>query len=183
VEIKNFCVTRGGRYCPLEFAAEIDENVPLAKIVENIIEQIKLWRNEPGFENTFSSDTRANQIIVDTENQAAAFLLLREDFYIFGNMRWQEAVYGIKIQENILKGTNIDFGAGRHGPEGDTGSHDRFVLSRIGDKILHYKHGVRTEWETRPDRFGIPCTFCKKTESEIKEYDLEKIFKAQEKDS
>ncbi|MFH1211072.1 MAG: hypothetical protein V1645_04105 [archaeon] len=165
----------------LSFQAKIkDEKAGLGEIVDELVRTIQ-FTPKLHYGHLMNWDSRipyANKEI-DEKNKVAAFILLREQPYIVimegRGMKWFEAIYGVRIDGEKLKGKIIDWGWGDHGPDGDHGTHYRFTLNKIEEGILKYTQQKRTGFTWKEYWGGLGKEVCTETKPFEKELDLKKI--------
>jgi len=128
----------------ITFEAKIkDGKAGLGEIVDELVTRIQSTpKLHYGHKMNWDSRIPYNNKEIDKKNKVAAFILLKEEPYIVimggRGMEWFEAIYGLRIDGDKLKGRIIDFGYGSHGSDGDRGNHYRFILDGIEDGVLKY---------------------------------------------
>lgn len=169
-EIKNFKMTGKYGYrsapthisdswCPAKFESEISEKIDLERIVDNVrlkIIELSKGPNEGGSDAVFGepfgphgitsdkADCYVSNALYDKKNNLAAFALVYNRSWFQSNgsrSTWNRGIYGIKIDENKLKGELIDFQRGHsYASDDHFDENNSFHLDKLEDGVLEYEH-------------------------------------------
>ncbi|OGE77829.1 MAG: hypothetical protein A2751_02155 [Candidatus Doudnabacteria bacterium RIFCSPHIGHO2_01_FULL_46_14] len=175
--IEQFRVTKHNGedpYYPVRFTAVLPEKKPLKALVKEVVKAICNWKAPWGKVFEIYCDNPAyipyNYVKTDEKRGVAAFVLLQERPLIAilqGPARaWDEAIYAIRLEGDVVRGWRIEHGSGYHGPDGDAfGNHYRFVLTELKAGVLRYT--AMTKTDRRKNDQGVWTSKIQDTPKEI----------------